>query len=390
MYSRLATQAIMVAVMTLLVASLVATACAPKTAPAPAPATLATTAAAGPAIPTPTFSPPVSQDPAWARVIEVAKKEGKVSIYSFNFTGDAGIAISRSFEGAYGIKADIITGRGAEFLERVKTEQRLGQRVGDIFEGSVAHSLNAKTAGLLAPSMDIAVLKARGDFLVDPLGIDKEGYILNESYISYAPYINTNLVKPGQEPKSWSDFLDPRWKGKIIANDPQISVTWYNALVPLVNSGILKIDFVRDMGKQDLMFATGDYEVIQKLAQGQAPITMISPDIVAGSTAAEGAPIKAIPMAEGVTVSTTALAAIKDSPHPNAAKLFINWLLSAEGQTAFHKARSTAPIRKDVQDFRHPNVRLPATVKLVVVGKDDADDSAKKFRDKYYPELWKK
>lgn len=375
-------------IVALILSLLIFGACAPSATPTPSVAK--PTAPATATTPTSNLPPLTSQDVAWDKVVEAAKKEGKVSIYSFNFTGDAGINLSRSFEARYGVKADIITGRGAEFLERVKTEQRLGQRVGDLFEGSVAHNLNMKLAGLEISSLDIPVLKAKDDFLVDPLGIDKEGFILNESYISYAPYINTNLVKPGQEPKSWSDFLDPKWKGKIIANDPQISVTWYNALVPLVNAGILKIDFVRDVGKQDLLFATGDYEVIQKLSQGQAPLSMISPDIVAGSSAAEGAPIKAIPMAEGIAVSTTAIGAIKDSPHPNATKLFINWFLSTEGQTVFHKARSTAPIRKDVPDFRHPNVRIPPSTKLVVVTKEDADDSAKKFRDKYYPELWKK
>lgn len=371
----------------LVMLALVIVSCAPRVAPAPAPAVQPTQVPSKVAV---VPSAPAPTDANWDKVVEAARKEGKVSIYAFNFTGDAGVAIARGFKAATGIDADIITGRGAEFLERLKTEQRLGQRVGDIAEGGTIHLINMKNAGLLASSLDIPVLKKASDFVVDPLGLDKEGHVLNEGYILFAPYINTNLVKPGQEPRSWNDFLDPKWKGKILAHDPNVSMTWYNALVPLVNAGVLKVDFIREMSKQDLRFVTGDYDAVQKLSQGQAPLVLVTADVVSGAAVAEGAPIKAIPMSEGLPVSTVTIGAVKDSPHANAAKVFLNWHLSQEGQTVFHKARGTASVRKDVPDFRHPNVGVPANVKLIVMSKEDGDVAAKQFREKYYLELWKK
>ena len=62
---------------------------------------------------------------------------------------------------------------------------------------------------------------------------------------------------------------------------------------------------------------------------------------------------------------TIAIAPVKNSPHPNAAKVFVNWLLTAEGQTIFHKAKATMPIRKDVTDFRPANRLEPAKASLV-------------------------
>ncbi|MBF8265567.1 MAG: iron ABC transporter substrate-binding protein, partial [Dehalococcoidia bacterium] len=78
--------------------------------------------------------PPTSQDAAWDKIIEAAKKEGRVSVYSFNMTGDAGLAVTRAFEAKYGVKLDIITGGGAALAERIKTEKRMGTIVADVMD----------------------------------------------------------------------------------------------------------------------------------------------------------------------------------------------------------------------------------------------------------------
>ncbi|MEK7875956.1 MAG: hypothetical protein AAB325_07200, partial [Pseudomonadota bacterium] len=69
--------------------------------------------------------------------MEAAKKEGKVNAYSFTWVGDIGLAVAKAFKEKYGITLGIMTGRGAEFAERIKTERRLGQQVADMTEGSV-------------------------------------------------------------------------------------------------------------------------------------------------------------------------------------------------------------------------------------------------------------
>ena len=108
--------------------------CAPKAAEVPAAARPAATAAA----PTPVAN---VEDVAWAKVVEAAKREGTLSIYSITLTGDVGIATARAFKDRYGVTVDVVSGRGAAFIERLKTEMRIGQVVGDVMESSTQHTL---------------------------------------------------------------------------------------------------------------------------------------------------------------------------------------------------------------------------------------------------------
>jgi len=113
------------------------TACAPQSAPASAPTQAPTLA---PAQTVPVAKTLTKEEASWNTVVEAAKKEGYLSVYSYNMVGDVGVAVSRAFKAKYGITADIITGRGAEFVERVKTEKRMGRLVADVNDGSSVHS----------------------------------------------------------------------------------------------------------------------------------------------------------------------------------------------------------------------------------------------------------
>ena len=219
---------------------------------------------------------------------------------------------------------------------------------------------------------------------------DKEGYILNENVQIIGPMVNTKLVKPGEEPKSLQEMLDPKWKGKLLAHSPLVSTGTYIAFIPLLNAKTITLDWLRDIGKQDLILTRGDQDTADKLSRGEYPVALVLADTMAGPYIKEGAPIKAIPMAEGITASTLVIAQTKNAPHPNAARLFLDWILSPEGQTVYHKSKSTASVRKDVPDFRPPAVRLPPTAKLVLETASDVSDETKKYVDKWLIELWKK
>lgn len=186
------------------------TACAPPLqVGAPAPNTPQTTRAAAP---TSNLPIPISQeDTAWAKVVVAAKREGKVTVYSYSWVGDAGIAMTRAFESKYGIGLDMITGRGAEFVERLKTEKRMGSMTADTFEGSATHVTNAKVAETIAASAQgLPALAEKGIWSLEPLSQDKDGYVLAFMPLVGAPYINTKLVKAEDEPKSWFDIMQPR------------------------------------------------------------------------------------------------------------------------------------------------------------------------------------
>ena len=118
---------------------------------------------------------PSTQDAAWNKIVEAAKKEGKLTIYSFNLVGDIGIVVSRAFKETYGITMDIVTGRGAEFTERVKTEKRIGNLVADVTEGNVSNIQNMKVEGLTTGyASDLPVLREKDVWVADILSMDPQ------------------------------------------------------------------------------------------------------------------------------------------------------------------------------------------------------------------------
>lgn len=360
--------------------------CAPSITPAPVPAA---PTPAKTTVPTSNLLPPASQDAAWDKVIEAAKKEGSLSIYSITLTGDISIAVSKAFKDKYGVNLDVISGRGAAFIERIKTEMRLKQIVGDIMESSTQHDLTLKADGGTASTLDIPVLREKDAWRLNPITSDPEGHLLNHKYYYLSPWVNTNLIKPGQEPKSYRDLGKPEWKGKILMSDPSISGSGYNVYVTLINRGYLDADFVKSMGGQGIKYASGTLDVVRAVARGDESFGFAATDSDVASFLAEGAPIKAIAMEEGTMATPSAMVRVKDSPHPNAAKVFLNWILGAEGQTVFSKAASLASVRTDVKDFRHPAAAV-VPKRLIAETEEDAQNIAKAFRDKWLVELWKK
>ena len=311
---------------------LITLACAPQTAPSPTPP--------------PTLAPPVSsvvtpsrEDSALQKLVEAAKKEGKVTLYTFNFIGDAGIAVQQAFTERYGVKVDAISGRGAEFTERLKTEARTKNQTGDYTEGSPLHLINMKKAGLTVTLADLPVLQEKDVWKLDIGYLDPEKHLLAYSPIFQWPLVNTKLLKSEDEPKSWLDLLQPKWKGKILFTDPVIASNAYMAFQPLIKGGMLTPDYLDKLGSQDLIQVIGPTQGVEALARGEAPVFLFTAAATATNAVRAGAPIKIIDLKEGMSAQANLQAIIKDSPHPNAAKLFANWLLSKEGQSVQARAR---------------------------------------------------
>lgn len=330
-----------------------------------------------------------AEDAAWEKIIAAAKKEGYVTIYSYNFVGDVGIAISRAFKDKYGIKAEIVTGRGAEFLERIKTEQRTGKQDGDFTEGSQVHLMNMKVSGITISSKDIPVLKEKDAWRSNPLAYDPDGYLLGYYFSYYGPFVNTNMIKPADEPKAWKDLLDPKYKGKIIMNDVRVSGQAYTAFVSLLSKGYLTMDYIKALGKQDMIMTPNVPDAGRMLARGEAPIYAVGSTITLGPMVAEGAPIKPVPMQEGIVGTNVTASVIKGAPHPNAAMLFMNWLLSREGQEVAAKSKTALSVRKDVPDYSPAGIRMDPPRVVVMDAKDD-EEQARMFREKTFLEFWSK
>jgi ABC-type Fe3+ transport system substrate-binding protein len=307
---------------------------------------LASTPTAAP--PAPTAAPaaattPGAADPLTAVVTkyyDAAKKEGKLVVYGVG-TDTLFNPIKDAFQKRFpGIEVQGVDQRGRESREKVIAEQQSKNYVVDVV-ASGTDTQAALLQGDYVESYQAAELaEALPDF-VQP----NQPYSPRTVTI-FTMAINTQLVPPDQEPKVWNDILDPKWKGKLAMDDIRGSGPGGSLLAGL--EAMYGQDFSQRLAQQNVFFATQAGPLLTALNRGEYAIYLSSAhtDVIAQRLA--GAPIKQIKPSDGVSVTQIPQSLIKNAPHPNAAKLWIEWSLSEEGQTLLAQ-QGYATVRKGIK-----------------------------------------
>ena len=287
---------------------------------------------------------------SWDAVIQAAKKEGKVVQYMTSGWEDAleekgGIDL---FHKKYGIKVETVVMRSREVRERVNTERRAKRIVADV-AASGATSLSAlwEEGGLeqwhppsikelrpeVAKSMDLPKVA------ITPIQVSLRGI-----------FVNTRLIPAGKEPKCWRDLVDPVWRGKIMMDDPRSAGAGYSWFVTTLELPELGEAYHRKLAenKPFIVAAGGANEVETAVTNGQFGIGIpMDMDVILKPKAPT---TKWIPACEGLSYSLNGIGLVKGAPHPNAGKLWIDFLLSKEMQQIFGQDR--APTRAGVASAR--------------------------------------
>jgi iron(III) transport system substrate-binding protein len=289
----------------------------------------------------------------WEKLVTAAKKEGRVVVYMHS----AFQPIGRAFMEKYPeIKFVTVSGRGADVGTRIISEARAGKNLADIYIGG-PHTVSS----MLLPA---GLLESLKETLILPEVLDESKWITGrhrftdlEGKYNFAFFANrtgetlaynTRLLNP-KEINSYWDLVDPRWKGKIVSLEPterRLGGTMQHMYYhPNLGPKYLKKLFT----EMNLTLAGDPRLITDWLGQGRFHICLGCIDI--GQAIDQGLPVNVFDTdawKEGASFSTSGgtISLVKNSPAPNAARVFINWFLSRDGQLA---------VQKLTYPGRHPN-----------------------------------
>jgi iron(III) transport system substrate-binding protein len=289
---------------------------------------------------------PASGD--WDKVLEAARKEGTVSFYTTWGITVQNVAVEAMKP--YGIKAEVLGGRGGGLEERVGTEQRSGSYVADVLATGWTNNVNAFNNGYVQPvTVPLPVLQEKGVW-VTPTDkyLSTHGTYITGKFITPSIVINTDLVGL-DEITSMQDLLDPKWKGKIVMTDPRMGSGPGTSGFGFSLLDQMGQEYWNKMATQDITLVANYQQPVADTALGAYSILMYPSGDLTVRAIREGAPLHPVPIKEGDQHYMQGINMIANAPHPNAALVLINWYLSREGQELLCEATGYYSIRTDVE-----------------------------------------
>jgi iron(III) transport system substrate-binding protein len=298
---------------------------------------------------------------------DAAKKEGEVTIYGPH--NPAYQQLWAIFQKSYPeIKFNFVPGKGADHAQRIIAERRAGRFLADVLMGG-ATSFGTFAPGTLAPLKPLLILPE----VTDPSAwfggkmdfADRQNnaaVIISGEIGTRRGSYNTKLVDP-KEIQSWWDLLQPKWKGKLASFDPRVAGGGGETFVFFYYTPSLGRAFItRLLTETDLLLTRNMQQGADWLAQGKILFYIGSGQPVTKAKQ-QGLPVDLMPhpLKEGDIMGggSCCMAAVNKAPHPNATKLFVNWVLSKEGQSAWQKYMEVNSLRVDIPKSDLPPDAVP-------------------------------
>ena len=298
--------------------------------------------------------------------VEEAKKEGSVVLYGTMTQADMS-KLHEAFEKNYPfVKVKSFRGNNERVLNRVVTEGRAGSYFVDVINLDGINGFVLKELGYLQPYKSEETEVFAEQFR-DPQGFLPCCLHVITNVIGY----NTKLVLQKDAPKSYVDLLEPKWKGKLGMDADEGE--WFTALISIWGKE-KTVNYFREIMKQQPSLRRGHTLLAQLNAAGEFPVAVNLFGYRPLEMQSQGAPIEIV-NADPVIARPWGVFLAKRAPHPKAAKLYIDYVLSAEGQKVIASLGRTV-VRPGIKQ-KHP--RLTEGVKLYPVkpelGKDHAEIS---------------
>lgn len=278
-------------------------------------------------------APLAAQSTADDALFAAARKEGAVVWYTTLIVNQAILPLKAAFEKKYpGVTLQYVRNDEAPTAIRLMNEAKSGRTQADIFDGlSVMETL--RRAGLVAPHAPPSAARFPAEMR------DKDGYWTAILLYVFAPGVNTAMVPAAGRPKTYDDLLDARWRGKMAWNPSSVA-----GAIGFVGAALLSrgetdgMRYLEALSKQEIVnIEASSRAILDQVIAGEYPLALMCFNNHAVISALKGAPSDWLRLAP-VPVAFDAVSLLKDAPHPNAARLLINFLTSEDGQTVLRNA----------------------------------------------------
>ena len=268
------------------------------------------------------------------QLIAGAKKEGKLVVYA-SATAPQLQMYFAAFNKRYPfIKTEYFRTGKQKLVSKILFEEQAKQRIADVVHTSVIETNILKRRGALSKYVPLEAAALPAQYK------DSEGFWTSAYASGTLLGYNSRQVKRGEIPKTYDELLNPRWKNAIAIDSNKIE--WFAMLLKIKGRS-----YMEKLAALNPTLRDGNTLVLQLLAAGEFPISAGVYEYSVEDLKAKGAPVDWFGL-EPVITYTVAVSLPSQPNHPNAAKLFIEWLVSKEGQEVINQY-GRVPIRDDVE-----------------------------------------
>jgi iron(III) transport system substrate-binding protein len=264
-------------------------------------------------------------DPRSTALVEAAKKEGKMVFYTSVETEFAR-ALTSAFEGKYPfIRADIFRSTHEKIFSRMSVERQTGTYSADVISVGEFETFHLQRRGFIGPyKSPFAATYPEGFKNPDGYWTDLYDNLIVTAY-------NTSRVRRDEIPNRYEDLLHPRWKGRMVLD--QNEDRWFANMIYLMGEK-RGLEFMQTLAKQEIVIRGGRSMVTQLLGAGEYDLQIVAYWYRPHSMKKQGAPVDWVGL-EPAIIALHPISVVEKAPHANAAKLFIDFVLSNEGQRIF-------------------------------------------------------
>jgi len=308
----------------------------------------------------------------WNELVEAARKEGAVVVYGPPGAEYRPVLVD-AFQKAYpGVKVDGTFAETNDRANRLIAERTANKTIADVLiDGTINPVTGLKEAKVLiplAPALLLPEVTDTSKWLQNRLwwadSSEPNTTLMFQGGVNNIVSYNTKQVNPAEFSSYW-DLLNPKWKGKIVGTDirrpgPGGVPSRFMYKHPDLGPNF----FTRFYSESGITLSSDQRQMIDWLAEGRYALGLFMSDIDVQRAAEQSLPVATMPsdrFKEGAAIGPAygAVGIVDRAPHPNAAKLYVNWLLSAEGQTAWQREVKGPSLRTDISKDGLPSHQVP-------------------------------